>query len=365
MTDDRAPPFRWAVLGTGGVSAKFVRGLAAVPGHAAVACASRRPERAAAFARAFALEACDWEGAAGHPEADAVYVATPPSEHERHARLAIAAGKAVLVEKPFAIDADAAARIADAARAAGVFAMEAMWTRFQPLLAAIRARAGAGDLGELRGFEGRFLAPVRPDPAASLFDPLRGGGALMHRGVYALSLARHLLGPVDELSAVARIGATGVDEDCVLALRHASGAVSSLRAGLRSPGANGAELYGTDATIRIAAPIFRPGAARLIAARPRAGGTGGGGRLAGVRESGLAQAIAQRLGPWRAALMPPGRALRAPYAGNGYGHQAAAVAAAVRAGETECALMPLAESVEIMGLIDRARAAWGHGEGRP
>ena len=355
-------PFRWAILGTGGVSRKFILGLKAAPGQSAVVCASRSPDNAARFARDFGLETAEYAGAAAHPGVDAVYIATPPSEHEAQALLAIGAGKPVLIEKPFALDAAAAGRIAEAARTAGVFAMEAMWTRFLPLTRALKARVEAGDLGEARAFEARFYGNDRPDPGASLFDPARGGGALMHRGIYGLSLARHFLGPVAELQAMGRLGETGVDEDCALTLRHENGALSTIRASLRAAGINAAELYGTKATYRIAPPLYRPFAARRIAVSPRTGGTSGagngGGRLEGLKEGGAAQGLNQRLARLKEFVKPPGQGISAPFAGNGYGHEAEAVAEAVRAGRTEHAAMPLEESVEIMGLIDRARASW-------
>jgi predicted dehydrogenase len=366
-------PVGWAILGTGVVADSIARALAGQGGRVVVV-ASRRAERAAGFARRHGARAAGYEDAAAAADVRAVYVATPPSEHERQALHALAAGKAVLIEKPFATDAAAAARIAEAARRAGSFCMEAMWTRFQPLIAAIRARVAAGEIGEVRQFHGAFCIADVPDPAASLFDPARGGGALMHRGIYPLSLARHLLGPVEDLQAMARIGATGVDEDCALTLRHASGALSVLRASLSSNGPNGMVIQGTRGTIRVAAPIYRPPAARLFATTPRTGGTGGGtgggaggaaggdaggGGAGGLRGNPRVHALWQRVGPALRGLRPGGRRLAAPYAGTGYGHQLQAVMAALAAGETESPLMPLAESVEIMGLVDAARDRWG------
>ena len=345
----------WAILGAGPIAVAFLQGLAPMGDRAAVV-ASRRPERAQALAARHRLRAASYEDAVHDPSVQAIYIATPPALHEEHARLAIAAGKAVLIEKPFALDEAAAARIRAGARAAGVFCMEAMWTRFQPLLGAIRARIDAGELGEIRQFEGAFCGADRPDPALSLFDPARGGGALMHRGVYALSLARYLLGPVSDLHARARIGVTGVDEDCVLSLRHASGALSVVRASLSSNGPNGMIIQGSAGTLRVEPPIYRPLGARLYTTRPREGGAGGS--AGGLRGSALAHRAFQRLGPALRGLRPGGTALRAPYAGNGYGHQVAAVEAALAEGRTESPFMPLDESVEIMGLIDAARAQW-------
>lgn len=354
MTSEK--PVVWAILGSGVASESIAEALTGLGARVAVV-ASRRAERAEGFARRFGARIASYEDAAGDPEVGAVYIATPPSEHERGALMAIAHGKSVLIEKPFAMDASAAAGIAEAAREAGTFCMEAMWTRFQPLIVEVRAQIAGGEIGEVRQFHGAFCAANVPEPGASLFDPARGGGALMHRGIYPLSLARHLLGPVNDLHAIARIGRTGVDEDCALTLRHGSGAISTLRASLSSNGPNGMVIQGTKGTIRLAAPIYRPISARLFTTTLRAGGTGGGSR--GLRGNARVHALWQRVGPVIRALRPGGRRLTAPYAGTGYGHQLQAVMAALAAGETERPLMPLSESIEIMGLIDAARGQWG------
>lgn len=352
--------FRWAVLGTGPVSRKFLLGLKAAPGHKVVVAASRTAANAQAFARDLGVpESADYAAAAAHPGIDAVYIATPPSLHEEHALMAIAAGKPVLIEKPFALDGAAAARIAEAARAANVFAMEAMWTRFLPLTAVIRSRIDAGAIGAPRAFHGAFWGADIPDPGASLYDPARGGGALMHRGVYPLSLAIHLLGPVTEMQAMGQRGETGVDEDCALSLRHASGAISTLRASLRAAGPNTATVHGTEGTIVLEPPLYRPFRARLYPTRPRKAGTGGPpGRAEALKEGGLAQGVNQRAGWLKGAVKPAGQGLTAYFEGNGYHYEALAVAAAVAGGQTEHSLMPLDESVAIMDLVDRARATW-------
>lgn len=344
---------RWAILGTGAVARKFVLGLRPLGAAARVSVvASRDPEKARSFAASLGVPvaAPDYAAAVARDDVDAIYVATPPSEHEAQALMAIAAGKAVLVEKPFALDAAAARRIAQAAEAAGVFCMEAMWTRFLPLLGTVRGLLADGALGELRSLQGSFMGSDLPGTGASLFDPARGGGALMHRGVYPLSLARHLLGPIAEVTAVGRIGGTGVDEDCSVILRHEGGAITTLTASLRSPGPNGLVLAGTRGLLELATPIYRPHRARLRAVTPRDGSRQGAPRLEGLRESGPVQRLAQML------ARDTGRTIRKPYGGNGYHYEAAEVARCLQAGLTVSDLMPLSESVEIMAAIDAARA---------
>ncbi len=361
MSSLRGRPFRWAILGTGSVARKFALDLRLLGAEAeAHIVVSRDPANARAFASSLGIaHVAESYAEAAASDVDALYIATPPAQHEEHALLGIHAGKAVLVEKPFARDAAAAERIADAARAAGVFCMEAMWTRFQPLPERIRDRIAAGDLGEIRGFDGAFMAANAPDPTSSLFDPARGGGALMDRGVYPLSLARYWLGPVTDISATARVGETGVDEDCTLMLRHESGALSTLRASLRASGVEGAAIYGTKATLRIAGPAYRPTGAVLYPTHVGPAGTGPKGprRFEGLRES----AMGLRLSRGLAALRRRGTRLGAPFSGNGYHYEAEAVMQGVAAGRTEDPRMRLAESVDIMAMIDRARAGWSGG----
>lgn len=365
MTARQSSPVRWAILGTGMVARKFALDLRRLDGQAALQIvASRDPENARRFAREIGVAetAPDYAAAAGMADVDAVYVATPPAQHEAHALMGIRAGKAVLVEKPFALDSGAAGRIATAARAAGVFCMEAMWTRFQPLPNLLRDRIAAGDLGEMRGFDARFCAANLPQAGGNLFDPAAGGGALLHRGIYPLSLARFFLGPIAEVRTMGRVGGTRVDEDSVLILRHESGALSTLRASLRVAGPDGMTLYGTAATVDVEGPVWRPTGAVLRPTWAAPVQPGRRRRLETLRESGPWIAVSDRLARVKRALRGRGRRLNAPFGGNGYRHEALAVMAALAEGRTEDPRMPLSESVELMAIIDAARLAWTGGE---
>jgi len=360
MSDPGERPFRWAILGTGAVARKFALDLRQLGDRAVLqVVASRRAENAAGFAADLGVAdvAPDYAAAAG-ADVDAVYIATPPAQHEAHALMAIAAGRAVLIEKPFALDAGAAARITAAAQSANVFCMEAMWTRFQPLSDTIKARIDAGEIGEVRGFEARFMAANQTDPQASLFDPARGGGALMHRGIYPVSLARFLLGPVADSQAMGHVGETGVDEDSALMLRHTSGAISTLRASLRANGPDGMAIYGTAGTLHITGPVWRPTGAVLKHTRPSPATPGGPRRFEALRESGAGLRLSGALGHLRGALGRGQTRIRAPFSGNGYHYEAQVVMQAVRQGHTEDPRMPLSQSIEIMQIIDAARTGW-------
>lgn len=360
MSNAPRQPFRWAILGTGGVARKFVLDLRQTGGRAvAQVVASRDVANARRFAAdlGVARAVADYDAAIA-ADVDAVYVATPAALHETHALAAIAAGRPVLIEKPLASDAAAAARIAEAARAAGVFCMEALWTRFQPLPAAIRDRIAAGDLGEIRGLDACFSAANLPDASRCLFDPGQGGGALLHRGIYPLSLARFWLGPIVQSRPMLRRGLTGVDEDGVLLLRHKSGAISTIRCGLRSAGPEGAVIQGTRATLLVEGPIYRPTGALLVRTLPRPAATGQSGprRLEGFRETAAGLALSRAVTRISARLGRGQDRIRAPFRGNGYHHQVEAVMRALAEGRTEAPEMPLAESLEIIQTIGAALA---------
>lgn len=356
--------FRWGVFGTGAVSKSFVLGLKACATPATVTVvASRDRTNAERFAKTFAIPAvADSYEAAAATDVDALYIATPAAVHAPHALIGIDAGKPVLIEKPLALDAVSAARIIERAREKRVFCMEGMWTRFQPLISAVQARILKGEIGEVRAFRGEFCTPNRPDAAASNFDPARGGGALLQRGVYAISLARMFLGPIVEVKAQAWIGSTGVDEDCAVVLGHQSGAVSTIRASLRSMGTNDILISGLGGTIHINRPLVRPPAAQISRFPPP--GRGGGGtiglsRRERVMESSLAQALYQRAN----GLLRLWRGIRAEqingfYTGNAFNYEAEALMQAVAVGAVESEVMPLDESLEVMTVVDRARADW-------
>ena len=348
-------PFRWSILGTGAVARKFALDLAQLDGAAdAHVAASRNPDNARSFADGLGIPHALEYDAAVNADVDAVYIATPAALHEPQALAAIAAGKAVLIEKPMAGNAAAARRIAEAAKAANVFCMEAMWTRFQPAIETVLARIEAGVLGDPIGFDARFMIANQPDPAASIFDPDRDGGAMLHRGIYPLSLARLFLGPVLETDAMVRKGETGVDEDSLVTLRHANGAISSLRASLRANGPDGTVIYGTRATIYLDGPVYRPLGARLVPTHAARVTSGPAPRrtLEGFRDSRRGLRSIGALKGLLGAVKGTNR-LPSAFRGNGYHYQARAVMEAVRAGTVTDKRMLPEDSIEILALIDQ------------
>ena len=243
---------RWGLLGAGGIAGVFAENLL-TEGITVQAVAARDGAKARAFADRFDLPTAH-EGYAAllaDPEVDAVYVNTTHNFHAEHALLAIEAGKPVLVEKAFTVTAAEARRVADAARSAGVFAMEAMWTRFLPSTDFVRARIADGSLGEVRAVITDHSQFLNPDPKGRLHNPELAGGALLDLGVYNVSFAVDLLGAPTDIVARGTPTATGVDAEVSMVLTHAGAAVSEGHTTMLSAGPSRGLVIGTEGYLEL------------------------------------------------------------------------------------------------------------------
>lgn len=208
-----APPLRWGVLGTGWIAERFFDAAHTHTQQRLTAVGSRTQSRADEFAARFQAPCAHdtYEALVADPDVDIVYVATPHSEHLANAKLAIEAGKHVLVEKAFTETAAQARELIDAARDAGVAVMEAMWTRFIPHMDVIRQLLADGALGEIETVfadHGQWFAD---DPESRLFDPSKAGGAMLDLGVYPVSFMHFALGSPGRALSLGTRAFTGVD----------------------------------------------------------------------------------------------------------------------------------------------------------
>ncbi len=262
-----APPLRWGILAPGGIAATFA---AAVNQHTRarlVAVGSRNHDRAERFATHHGIPTThsSYRALVADPQVEAVYVASPHSEHREHALLAIAAGKHVLVEKSLARSAAEAQEIVDAARAAGVFLMEAMWTRFLPHVVALRDVIARGEIGEVVGVladHGQNMGHL--PPGHRLHNPELAGGALLDLGVYPVSFAHDLLGTPDRIHATGSLTETGVDGQISIALGFGERVQASLHTTLWSRTATTAVIAGTEGRIEVDTDFYRPTSFRVI-----------------------------------------------------------------------------------------------------
>lgn len=346
-TPDVAPPaadrtFGWGIVGTGTIARQFAGDLALLPDSAIAAVQSRSIEQARRFAAEFAAGAAydRLDAFLDDPAIAAVYVATPNMLHAEQALRAIAAGKPVLVEKPLTTTAEAARAIAAAAREAGVFAMEALWTRFLPAVVALRRHLAGGRIGAIRRISAELAYRRDEDAESRFFDPAQGGGALLDLGVYPLSLAVHLLGTPERVEGSWRAARGGVDLSSEIVL-HYPQATAEIACGFDRDGGNQFLVEGERGAIRLDAPFLKARRLTLY-------GSGAGNRPwrgLGLRPDGRVTKLLDR-------LPMPGRAREAfGFDGGGLQFQAQAVMEAVRAGLTEHPSMPLADSAAVLDIV--------------
>jgi predicted dehydrogenase len=325
VTIETDQPIRWGIIGTGGIAKTFAGDLALLPDAALVAVGSRSQSSADSFADRFGVvrRHASYEELVTDPDVDAVYVATPHPSHHDSAMLAIDAGKAVLVEKPFTINAAEARSLIDAARAKGTFLMEAMWTRFLPDVARIRELLAEGRLGDVRSMTADHGQWFAQDPHHRLFAPELGGGALLDLGIYPLSFASMVYGSPTRVTATADMTSTGVDAQTAVVLQYEGGRQSVSFTTLEAMSANRLCISGTDARLEIDSVFYRPNSFTITT-------------RAGVAE-------------------------RFEFADEGHGirHQAAEVGRCLRAGLAESPILTLDETLSIMETLDEVRRQIG------
>lgn len=345
----------WGILGTGWVAQRFAQDLATVPGARLVALASRSLERAQEFALRVGRPHAygSYRELVEDPAVHVVYIATPHSRHRDDCLMALEAGKAVLCEKPFTVNASQAREVRAVARRLGLFCMEAMWMRFVPAMSELRRIVGSGRVGEVQFLSADFGVPTDRDPANRFFNPSLGGGALLDRGIYALSLAFWLLGTPTEVVARAHFGRMGVDETCSILLRFGEDRLALLSATLVGYASNEAVVVGSNGRIRVHEPLCRPSKLTLDHAstfRPT--------QAWQMSRSGLlrlgtrAIRAARHLCPWK---LRRSRVVRLRVKGFGYSHEAREVVSCLMAGLKESPVMPLDETVAIMEVLDEVR----------
>lgn len=249
----------WGIIGPGKIANKFAIALGIVEGARLGAIASRDAARGREFASRHGVATVydDYAQLAADPAIDAIYVATPHGFHAEHSILCLRHGKAVLCEKPLALNAREAAEMVAAAREHGVFLMEAMWTRFVPLMGSIMELTRSGQIGMIKYIRGDFGFFAAFDPNGRLFNIRLGGGSLLDIGIYPLFLCLQLLGEPETITAYGRLSPTGSDETCHAILGFADGATAVVSSTLACGTSLSAEIAGTEGMIRIGTSWYK------------------------------------------------------------------------------------------------------------
>ena len=327
MTGDRV---RWGISSTGRIAGDFARALRRVPDADLVAVSSRTRERAELFAAEHGAPRPygSLQAMLDDPDVDVVYIASPHSEHCSQALQAVAAGKHVLVEKPFGLSAAQARQVFDAAAAAGVFVMEALWSRFLPAHVKLRELVSEGVIGDVLSVDASFGFPLPHQPEHRLLAPELGGGALLDLGIYPINTAMQLLGVPDRVVATATFGPTGVDMSTAVALRFPAGAVATARCSLVNLDPCTARIMGTEGIIELAGPQHCPEHLTVFT-------------MSSYREQ------------------PAGRRVDLPTGGDGLRYQVHEVHACLRRGAQQSDVMSWQHTLDLMGTLDQARAQIG------
>ncbi len=250
---------RWGILGTGWIAHEQTTDLLG-NGFVVTAVGSRTQESADAFAAEFGIPTAhgSYEALVADPDVDVIYVSTPHPFHAANATLALDAGKHVLVEKAFTINAAEARAVVELAAEKNLVVLEAMWTRFLPHMLRIREIIAAGTLGQVRTLLADHNQDLPKDPAHRLNDPALGGGALLDLGIYPVSFAHDLFGVPSTIQANAAKTATGVDRQTAIVLSYADGQQAVLHTALDTLGPNRAAVIGTLGRIEIDSVWYTP-----------------------------------------------------------------------------------------------------------
>ncbi|THF73469.1 Gfo/Idh/MocA family protein [Cohnella fermenti] len=323
MSDKRN--VKWGIMGPGGISGNFASELKHAPGAELVAVAGRSKEKAEAFAEKYGVPRAYGSCAelAADPDVEIVYIGTLHPVHKENAIELLRGGKSLLVEKPFTMDKEEADEIVNEAKERGLFVMEAMWTRYLPVIRQVRQWLAEDAIGEVQLLKAEFGFDVGWDPDGRLLNKAKGGGTLLDAGIYPISFASMVYGARPQrIQSTAYIGETGVDERFSLLFEYDRGRVASLHGAVRLGMNNDAWIYGTKGKIYVEGFLF----------------------------SKKATLYANGEEP---VTVTDDREF------NGHAFEAIEAMDCLREGRTESADMPLAETLAIMGTLDEIRGQWG------
>ena len=221
--------FNWGILGPGGIARAFAKDIQLLDGHTVAAVGSRTLGNAQDFAKTFGgIAYGSYQELVEDPLIDAIYVATPHPWHKENVIAALNAGKPVLCEKPFAVNAREAQEMVDTAQANNLALMEAMWSRFLPHYAQVREIIASGVLGKILTVHADHGQRLADQNIPRLVEPSLAGGALLDLGIYPVSFAHMILGNPTKITASGVLTDKGVDGQTSMIFDYADGAQAVL-----------------------------------------------------------------------------------------------------------------------------------------
>ena len=312
---------KWGILGCGKIAGKFASDLALIEDAELTAVASRSLDKAKIFGSEFNVSLCygSYEDLVRNPEIDVCYIGTIHPTHRELTELCLDNGKAVLCEKPMGMDMKEVHSMVEIARKRNLFLMEAMWTRFIPAIEKMVELIADGTIGEIKSVHADFGFLGDQDRSNRLFNKTLGGGAMLDIGIYPLYLSLLTLGYPEQISAVAQITDTGVDESCSMILKHKKGAVSSLHCTFMADTQTEGWIHGSEGSIRLHRRFHHPS------------------KLSIYKKGDLVETI------------------EIPYTGIGYYHEIVHVNECILSGKTESPKMSHQDSLNLVNMLDEVR----------
>ncbi|MEY2638069.1 MAG: hypothetical protein RLZZ194_559 [Actinomycetota bacterium] len=303
---------KWGVLGTGGIAREFVSDVMTHTEMTVSAIGSRNLEKANSFIPG--IKGYGSYEDLVNSDVDAIYVATPHQMHCENTLLALNAGKPVLCEKPFSVNAYEARAMSDTAKSKKLLLMEAMWTRYLPHIQKVRELLP--ELGEVKNIQadhGQSLMHIK-----RLTDPNYAGGALLDLGIYPISFAFMVLGKPEKITAKGVIE-NGVDLQSSAIFEYSGGRQAVINTVMNAKTPTTASINGTRARLELSTSFYRPTDMRLIY---------DDGRIVEFKNE---------------------------YRGHGLREQAIYFEKMLISGKKESPLLPMSETVEIMECLDEIR----------
>jgi predicted dehydrogenase len=258
LSEMKKQKVRWGIIGCGRIARKFAADLKLVKNATLTAVAARTLDNAKKFAKEFKVANAhgSYQDIVNNNEVDVIYIATPHSHHYEHTLLCLNHNKAVLCEKPFAMNSRQAKEMIRVAREKKIFLMEAVWTKFLPHYKKMQELIKKGKIGEVKSVLANFGFRLRPDAPVRLSDPALGGGTLLDIGIYNVFIALSILGRPDEIKATMTPSAAGVDEQCAVTFIYRKGAMAQLFSSFSTNLPTDVHINGTKAYIKLTSRFY-------------------------------------------------------------------------------------------------------------
>lgn len=315
--------YNWALLGCGNIAKSFASDLQRLPNANLYAVASRDVAKALQYATDFGFEKAygSYEEMLADPKVDIVYISTPHTFHYEHTLLALKHKKAVLCEKPFAMNSAQVAKMIACAKENDCFLMEAFWTRFLPHFTTTLDILNSAELGKLKMVTANFAFTADFIPEGRFFNLELGGGSLLDIGIYTIFFSLVTLSKPIEIQTMSHVGSTGVEESILMAFRYADGKMASLMSSITTHATSHTEYCCENGYVRINKGAYAP-------------------TTVSVWENGDAQE--------RIVEVPT-------FDGIGYLFEAAHVMECLDAGKKQSDVLPWTFSVDLMETLDAVR----------